>query len=299
MEGTFSRAVGSKKLFHETIGEVEKALAYFERHREKFIDGVRTGFPDIDAMTLGLKPGVSVIGARPEDGLTDFALTVCDNLVTSKDYRVLYFTGNLRSRQVAKRLLSISSRVSLASLEGGVLVSERDFPKITGASGRYGISDDILNIVDGKIDEDIVCSETRRFVGQKNKRKPIVFLDRFQDILPMNDESLYRPSRNIARELTDLANDLDLTMIVLSEMKKVSKTKIPTCADLRDFGAFEYDKLGMLLRKGDVCEQEELGQEAFGMDCFFTNNPYDKSNEPVRLTYLLRCGRFESCAKID
>jgi replicative DNA helicase len=77
------------------------------------LSGLPTGYPDLDRVTGGFRPGeLVVIGARPSLGKTALALNIAEKIAESGT-PVLFFSLEMPGRDIASRVLSMRSGVPM------------------------------------------------------------------------------------------------------------------------------------------------------------------------------------------
>lgn len=82
----------------DLIDKVEERNKYWNQ-----VIGLRTGYPTLDKMTMGLAPGeMTVVGGRTSSGKTALAINVCANLL-KQDIPVLFVTLEMTQTEVASR----------------------------------------------------------------------------------------------------------------------------------------------------------------------------------------------------
>jgi replicative DNA helicase len=76
------------------------------------ITGVPTGLPWLDDQTLGLQPGtLCILAARPSVGKTALALNIAANAATKGEKKVVFFSLEMPSDQLALRLLASEAKL--------------------------------------------------------------------------------------------------------------------------------------------------------------------------------------------
>lgn len=203
------------------------------------IRGHRTGLPSLDVATGGYMPGeLWVVGARPGQGKTSFA---CSSILAlaSSGVPSLLFSREMARQPLVERLLSIYSGVPLFSLRTG-LVRREDFDKIYEAANTLR---DFPIFIDLNFSADISYTEgvIRQHVREKGVK--VVFLDYIQIVAERSSEQTHELGR-ISRRLKLLANSLNVTIVVLSQLNREVEhrdNKRPSLADLRQSGNLEED----------------------------------------------------------
>ena len=106
-------------------GPIAEAMELVQRiiRDRNSVQGVPTGFPDLDAMTFGFQPGqMIVVAARPGMGKTSIALNFIEAALfpkpseNRKPSNVLLFSLEMPARELALRLLCSRARVNMQKL---------------------------------------------------------------------------------------------------------------------------------------------------------------------------------------
>src|SRR5690606_18947497 len=83
---------------------------------------IPTGFADLDELTGGWRRGdLVVVAARPGMGLTSFVLSMVRSAAMERKRPVAIFSLEASGRQLASRMISMGSGISLAELRRGAL----------------------------------------------------------------------------------------------------------------------------------------------------------------------------------
>jgi replicative DNA helicase len=227
----------------------------------KEISGLSTGFVDFDFKTTGFHPSeLIIIAARPSMGKTAFALNIAEHVAVVKNNPVAIFSLEMKQEALMIRFLASLARVNISRLRNGQYNSE-DWPILTGAAEK--IAEAPIFIDD---DSDISVTELRIRARKlatelKNKGNPLalIIIDYIQFIHGSGRkfESRQQEVSDISRSLKSLAKDLDVPVVVLSQLSRRTedrgrKDNKPQLSDLRDSGAIEQDAdvVAMLYREG-------------------------------------------------
>jgi replicative DNA helicase len=235
------------------------------RHRENYLTGVTSGFPELDKVTCGWQgTDLIILAARPSVGKTAFALNLAMN--AAKDSAVGFFSLEMSERQLAHRALSSESGIMLWSLRNGKM-NDADMKSlyekgIQPLANHKVFIDDTANI---KLSE--LKAKARRMVLKDHCK--IIFIDYLQ--LITTSQQFSRKDLevgHISSQLKGLAKDLNIPIICLSQLsrdvEKRGAVGEPKLSDLRESGAIEQDAdMVMFLWKpseGEVMENPELVQ---------------------------------------
>jgi replicative DNA helicase len=289
-----------KDLVHKAITTIEQYHA-----RAGTLNGLSTGFTDLDKMTSGLHEGeMIVIAARPSVGKTSLAMNIAEHVAVDLGLPVGVFSLEMTGDSLVLRMLCSRSRVNLRNIRDGFL-AERDFPKLTGSAGKLAAAP--LYIDDTAGLSILQLRAKARRLSQQHGIK--LFVIDYLQLL----HSTARRADNRQQEIADissgvkaLAKELRVPVIVLSQLNREmerDKNRKPRLSDLRESGSIEQDAdvVGLLYRPGS--DDEEGGGGPSEQDSEPINLLLAKQrNGPtgdVKLTFLRSFTRFESAAKID
>jgi replicative DNA helicase len=211
--------------------------------RKGQLHGIETGFPSINAQTYGWMPGdLIVIAARPSIGKTVFALNTSVAAARAGAH-VAFFSLEMRTEQLEYRLLTALSGVPGDRIKSGYL-GEPDFAKLSDAMGVLAglpifISDR------GRQTVWDVRSACRRVKSEHGLQLVVI------DYVQLMAGSLERRGANrqeeitdISRRLKDLADELSVPILLVSQLNRGAETRAdprPKLSDLRESGALEQD----------------------------------------------------------
>src|ERR1017187_6605408 len=296
-----SSVLGVKELVGKAIGTIEN---YFSR--KGVLNGLATGFTDLDRITDGLHGSeMIVIAARPSMGKTSLAMNIAEHVVLEQKLPVAVFSLEMSAEALVLRMMCSLARVNLRSIREGFM-SESDFPKLTSAAGRLGAAPPFI---DDSAGLSILQLRARaRRLAQQHGVKLFVI-----DYLQLLHSTARRAQENRQQEISDissgikaLAKELKVPMLVLSQWNRElegDKSRKPRLSDLRESGAIEQDAdVVGLLYKPNAGEDED-GAAVEEPDGLPINLLIAKQrNGPtgdVNLTFLKPYTRFESAAKVS
>ena len=225
------------------------------------IKAISTGFGQIDYMLNGgMNPGnMIIVGARPSMGKTAFALNISANVAKSK--RVLFLSQEMGTDQLLDRLSASLGKVDLSAILQGTL-SQEQWQGFTSACAEI----ESLNLFiddQGGLTINDVRMKARRVKQQYGL--DLLVVDYLQ---LMNGPGKNRNEQieEISRGLKNLAKELDITVIVLSQLnREVDKRpgRRPVLSDLRDSGSIEQDADIILFIHRDEVANPESTQKGF------------------------------------
>ncbi|MBR1711180.1 MAG: replicative DNA helicase [Clostridia bacterium] len=205
------------------------------------IDGVPTGFVDLDGLLTGLHGGeLVIVGARPSMGKTSFGLNVLAQ-AAKEEKTVAMFSLEMPNDQLVMRLLCADARVDMQSVRHGTLKDE-DWLKLAAALGPLGASNIYIDDTSG-ISPAQLRSRCRRLMMDRGL--DMVLVDYLQ--LMSSDgraENRQNEVSEISRDLKGIAKELNIPVVALAQLSRAGaqrSDKRPILSDLRDSGAIEQD----------------------------------------------------------
>lgn len=205
------------------------------------IDGVPTGFHDLDNLLTGLHGGeLVIVGARPSMGKTSFGLNILSQSA-KKDKTVAMFSLEMPRDQLAMRLLCADARVDMQAVRRGTIRDE-DWVELAKSLGPLGSSNIFIDDTSG-ISPAQVRSRCRRLMMEHGL--DMIVVDYLQ--LMSSDgraENRQNEVSEISRDLKGVAKELNVPLVALAQLSRAGaqrSDKRPILSDLRDSGAIEQD----------------------------------------------------------
>lgn len=208
------------------------------------LPGLLSSFSDLDAITQGFhNSDLIIIAGRPSMGKTAFSLTLAKNIATKFPNKIVFFSLEMTKQQLFYRLLSTETLISQTKLRSG-RISREEWVQINNAISK--LSDLSLYIDDTP---NITVSEMhfkiKRLKQEKEQPLGAVFIDYLQllEDIEKNENRVQELSK-ITRSLKKLARELNVPIIVMSQLSRNVETRInkrPMLSDLRESGSIEQD----------------------------------------------------------
>lgn len=208
---------------------------------------LRTGIAGLDRiLNGGLRRGeMMVIGARPKHGKTALALALARNF--ARQYGVLFLSQEMGVNQLMHRHTAALGSIDLGRILAAKADDETMWERVGEAAQRLGQ----LSLV-----HDDQCSLTLMDIRRKAvkvKREhglDVLFVDFLQLMQGAGEENRNRELDIIVNGIKGLAMDLDIGVVVLSQMSRKADEHYgrPTMTHLRDSGAIEAaaDQIALL-----------------------------------------------------
>lgn len=208
------------------------------------VTGISTGFRDLDYRTAGLQPSdLILIAARPSMGKTAFALNIAEYVAMVNHVPTAIFSLEMSKIQLAKRLISMNSKVDSQHIRTGSL-DDPEWAKITESSIILGESSLVIDDTPG-ITINELRSKCRKI--KMDKGLGLIIIDYLQLMSGGSGNrniSRQQEISDISRSLKALARELNCPVVALSQLsREVEKRedKRPILSDLRESGAIEQD----------------------------------------------------------
>src|SRR5665647_331624 len=209
--------------------------------------GVPCGFPDLDNLLAGFqKSDLVIIAARPSIGKTSLALDLARQISVGQKTSVGIFSLEMSSDQLIDRMLSAQSGVDLWRLRTGHLKSEDgddDFQKIGEA---MGVLSEAPIFIDDAGSSNVMEMRTmaRRLQSEHNVGVIIVDYLQLMEGRSSKGDNRVNEISEISRGLKQLARELNIPIIALSQLSRSVESRspqIPKLSDLRESGSIEQD----------------------------------------------------------
>ena len=205
-----SESSGIKELVHAAIGKIESKFLNGDK-----ITGLETGLVDLDRLTDGLHPAeMIVIAALPSRGKTGIAVNIAVRNALA-GVPALILSAEMRPVQLVVRSICSESRVNFHH------VKESDMPAMMSACTKLANAPLYIERASGfTIGQ---CKAIARRHYQKHGVK-LVVID-YQQRLVGEGENQEQRVASISKGVKDIAMELDVPVILLSQVNKDGDTK--------------------------------------------------------------------------
>ncbi len=216
-------------------------LDYVQKHQGEIL-GVPTGFIDLDRLLGGFQPSdLIIIAGRPGSGKTSFALSLMQYASVVRKKRVALFSLEMSAEQLVQRLVSGMAVIDSQNLRIGK-ISDEEWPKLAKATGILSEAqifiDDSASITPIEI-----RAKARRLDSEYGL--DLVIIDYLQLMTVRGRiENRVQEIAQISRMLKELARELDVPVVALSQLSRAVESRQdhrPQLADLRESGSIEQD----------------------------------------------------------
>jgi replicative DNA helicase len=233
----------SKKKIISVRDEMDKIFEeLYERKMNKNIEGIATGYDELDNLTGGFhKSELIVIAGRPSHGKTAFAMNIASNAALKYNKKVAIFSLEMSYKELIYRLLASVLRVDGKKLKLGRLQGH-EWDRVAQDFGK--LKSDIFIDDSSELSILEIRAKARRMKQEFNI--DMIVVDYLQ--LVRGQDSAERRDLEVAyvsRGLKALAKELEIPVIACAQLNRGveqrGKEKKPQLSDLRESGAIEQD----------------------------------------------------------
>ncbi len=226
-----------KQILPETVDRIDML-----HQSDGDITGISTGFAEFDKMTAGLQGGdLVIVAGRPSMGKTTLAVNIAENAAIGSRVPTAIYSMEMPAQQLAFRMISSLGRVDMKNLRTGNFPDE-DWSRINTAVQLMSDAPIFIDDTAGLSPTEI-RARARRL--QREHGLGLIVVDYLQLMsVAGNTENRATEISVISRSLKALAKELDLPIIVLSQLNRSVEQrtdKRPVMSDLRESGAIEQD----------------------------------------------------------
>jgi replicative DNA helicase len=237
--------IASARCRSEGLHLADSALRFLNGAKEIMAKGksagISTGFAELDRITGGLRPGeLTIAGAKTGMGKTSFALSAA--MHAAKTVPVKFFSLEVSEKQLAPRTLSFLNKINMQRILNANLSEEelgRNFQTVEELRGfNFHVELKIRSI-------EKIIAESHAFAAKRGAG--LIVIDHLHFIKSKERaENENVELGKITRALKDLSKDLDVPVLLLSQLnrdneKTPNRNRKPRLSDLRGSGNIEQD----------------------------------------------------------
>jgi replicative DNA helicase len=279
------------------MSSMERLVAASEHGSE--VTGLPTGFEDLDRLTGGFRPSnLIVVAARPSMGKTALALCIAEHVALAEEKTVAIFSLEMSGEELTQRMLCSVAMVDASRMRSGRLSAD-DWPRVSQAADRLSKAPIYIDDSEG-----MTVTEMRTKARRLKAREGLglIVVDYIQlmegsPLLRRRDENRVQELSAISRGLKMMARDLDVPIIVVSQLNRspdARNDKRPMLSDLRESGAIEQDAdMVLLIYRDDYYEPDSDSKGIAEVNVAkHRNGPTDR----VKLAFMGTYAKFGSLA---
>lgn len=228
-------------IINDAIEDISK-----NQERGNGLSGLPSGMEGLDRKTLGWQPSdLIIVAARPSMGKTAFVLNIARNMTVDYNIPVAFFTLEMPSIQLVKRLMISETGLSSDKIKGGVPLESYEWvqlnERIKGLAKAPLYIDESSALSVGEF-----RTKARRMVQKYGVKMIIIdylqLMTGPQELRGMREQEVAA----ISRALKATAKELNVPIIALSQLNRSVVTRTgsnsrPQLSDLRESGSIEQD----------------------------------------------------------
>lgn len=220
--------------------------------------GIATGLRDVDKIFGGLhRSDLIILAARPSVGKSTLAVHFARHAAVNEKKHVAIFSLEMPNVQVLERMLAQQMGVNLWNLRMGKLTND-EYSKFAEGSGKLSEAKIFFDDTSG-IGMVQLRSKLRKLAIEQGV--DLVIIDYLQLMQTREIENRAQAVGEISRSLKILARELDIPIVVLSQLNRAVENRadrMPQLSDLRESGAIEQDADIVIFLSRELVAEEDL-----------------------------------------
>jgi len=253
---------------HGLVFSMPEAVTAYEdimiRRRNGEIDGLTTGFTDLDELVLGMRPKqFIVLAARPGAGKTSLAMDVSWHVATTLGKKVLFISLEMAVEELTERLVSSVARIDSKRLKDPWLlgqISHAEDERVTAAL-------DLIRNANLKINDCVGQSvEQISSLARRTKARDgldLLVIDYLGKIRPPDNRNMNTNDKitHISGRLKEISGELRIPVLCLHQLNRdcVKEGVRPQMHHLRDSGSIEQDAHMVMLIHNVIPKPDPVG----------------------------------------
>jgi replicative DNA helicase len=234
-------------------------------------------------------------------GKTSFALNVAEHIAVNDKIPVAVFSLEMGRQQLAERFLCSISGIDSQKVRRGLL-SDEDYKKLADACAE--LADAQLYIDDTSTLTPLeIRAKARRLKAMYNIKCIVIDYLQLMNIGSGRTESRQQEITTISRYLKSLARELNLPVIVISQLNRSPEGREghkPRMSDLRESGSIEQDAdVIMLLHREDYYHRGETDYQDNNTAELIIAKQRNGPTGIINLTFREKVTRFENASHVE
>ncbi|MBD5186175.1 MAG: replicative DNA helicase [Bacteroidales bacterium] len=273
--------------------------------RTSGLSGLETGFHDLDQLTSGWqKSDLIIIAARPAMGKTAFVLSMAKEMAMTYNTPLAIFSLEMSEIQLVNRLISNACELDGKLIKSGQLTPMQWDQLMSRVRSLYGAPLFIDDTASLSIFE--LQTKARRLVREHNVQMIIIDYLQLMNASGMKFGSREQEVSMISRSLKQLAKELQIPIIALSQLNRSVEnrggdgkdSKRPQLSDLRESGAIEQDAdIVCFIHRPEYylkSDTDAAGNDIRGLAEFIVAKHRSGAVDDVKMRFRHQFARFEN-----
>ena len=296
-------AVTEKKLTGVAVplkGLLTEAFENIQSRKGHHVTGLATGYYELDELLCGLQNGeMIIIAGRPSMGKTSFALNIAEHIGADNDIPLVIFSLEMSKQQLAERFLCSRGHFDSQLVRKGMLSTEQ-LEELRDVGSELFEKPIFVDDTPG-LTPLMIRAKCRRLKAQHNIQ--CVLIDYLQLMgLGGRVESRQQEISTISRYLKALARELDVPVVVLSQLNRSPTGREghrPLMSDLRESGSIEQDAdVVMLLHREDYYHKGKEDYSETNTADIIVAKQRNGPTDTVKLLFSSEFTRFENLSRV-
>ena len=264
---------------------------------KSFITGIATGFTELDKMTRGFQRGdLIIVAARPSMGKTSLVLNIAQHVATSSGVAG-FFSLEMSKEQLFMRMLASEAKIDNYRMMSGQ-IGQKEYGNITHA---LEVLSDAQLYIDDSAGIGVLEMRAKARRLQSEHGLDLLAVDYIQLMTGRGRyENRTLELASISRSLKGLAKELNVPIVVLSQLSRAPEARSdrrPQLSDLRESGALEQDAdVVVLIFREEMYKTTNEPAESDGIAELILAKQRNGPTGLIKLAFLRQQTRFANLA---
>ena len=284
-------AVHVSEVLQENIEDIEA-----QYNQGGFVNGLPSGFKDLDNLTTGFKPQeLIIIAGRPGMGKTGFLLGAMRNAALVHKKHVAMFSMEMSNEQLLQRMIAMDTRIDTQRLRSGQL-NDNEWDIFFQSLETY---DNAMIFLDDTPAITPLSLRTKCRRLHLEYGLDLIIVDYLQLMSgDFRGDNRVQEVSNISRNMKVLARELNVPVLTAAQLSRAVEhrpDKKPQLSDLRESGSLEQDAdIVMFIHRNPLSEMEEDRNKAELIVAKHRNGP---THPGIGLVFIEELAKFENAAR--
>lgn len=286
-------------IINEAINKIQDAI-----NRKSGLSGLATGYKELDRITSGWQNSdLIIIAARPAMGKTALVLSMAKNMAVDYNTPIAVFSLEMSNIQLVNRLISNVCEIRGEQIKSGQLSQHEWDVLMSRVKQLYSAPIYIDDTPSLSIFE--LRTKARRLVREHGVKMIIIDYLQLMNATGMKFGSREQEVSTISRSLKQLAKELDIPIVALSQLNRSveqrgddKRGKRPQLSDLRESGAIEQDAdIVCFIHRPEYytrSTEDSEGNDIRGLAEFIIAKHRSGSVGTVNLKFVAQFARFDN-----
>ena len=286
-------------IISDAIKKIEDAS-----NRKSGLSGLQTGYHELDRITSGWQNSdLIIIAARPAMGKTALVLSMAKNMAVEYNTPIAVFSLEMSNLQLVNRLISNVCEIKGEQIKSGQLSEQEWSILMSRVKQLYSAPIYVDDTPSLSIFE--LRTKARRLVREHGVKMIMIDYLQLMNATGMKFGSREQEVSTISRSLKQLAKELDIPIVALSQLNRSveqrgddKRGKRPQLSDLRESGAIEQDAdIVCFIHRPEYytkSSENAEGKDIRGVSEFIIAKHRSGAVDDVQLRFVAQYARFEN-----